>query len=245
MLEKKLLRMVLDEVGGVENAKKKRNDDLTHRFYKKKCKKSCFHEKTLVKIHPMKINKYLCALAIAGASTVPLSAATLSFNLAENSGNVTLTVSGAISDLTPWRFDTSISSTGNFAFIAGDPVFFKVLDPSGQFNEYVANTTPTIIGSGSPIYNLSGNTTTSVGFAVFNDGTAFLDLPRSYSLGSNLSASATFEGESIQSLGFNGGNYSWTFGADTIEVNVVPEPSALSLLAVGLGGLALVRRRRS
>ena len=49
VLERMVLKMVLDEVGGVENAKKKRNDDLTHRFYKKKCKKICFHEKTLVK----------------------------------------------------------------------------------------------------------------------------------------------------------------------------------------------------
>ena len=29
------------------------------------------------------------------------------------------------------------------------------------------------------------------------------------------------------------------------QIESVPEPSALSLLAVGLGGLALVRRRRS
>lgn len=190
----------------------------------------------------MKINKYLCALAIAGASTVPLSAATLSFNLAENSGNVTLTVSGAISDLTPWTFDFSGNGTGNFAFIAGDPVYFQVLDPSGLFNEYLANTTPISIGSNKQTFNLSGSTTTSVGFAVYSNGTAVLNLPRSYSLGSNLSASATFVNESIQSLGFDGGNYSWTFGADTIEVNVVPEPSTYALS--GLGALALVVTRR-
>jgi len=35
------------------------------------------------------------------------------------------------------------------------------------------------------------------------------------------------------------------FGSDGFRVASVPEPSALSLLAVGLGGLALVRRRRS
>jgi len=32
---------------------------------------------------------------------------------------------------------------------------------------------------------------------------------------------------------------------DNVSFNTVPEPSALSLLAIGLGGLALVRRRRS
>ena len=32
---------------------------------------------------------------------------------------------------------------------------------------------------------------------------------------------------------------------DNVTFNTVPEPSALSLLAVGLGGLAMIRRRRS
>ena len=36
-----------------------------------------------------------------------------------------------------------------------------------------------------------------------------------------------------------------TSGSETLLVNLIPEPSALSLLAVGLGGLAMIRRRRS
>jgi hypothetical protein len=192
----------------------------------------------------MKINKYIRALAIAGACSASVSAATLSFNLAESGGNVTLTVSGAISDLTPWTYDYSASGTGNFAFVAGDPVYFQVLDPSGLSSAYYATTSNLItIGSGNQSYNLSGSTTTSVGFAVYSSGTAVLQLPESYSLGSNLSASATFVNESIQSLGFDGGNYSWTFGADTIEVNVVPEPSAIALLSLGAIGLVARRRR--
>ncbi len=39
------------------------------------------------------------------------------------------------------------------------------------------------------------------------------------------------------------GNDNW--GIDTVSFSTVPEPSALSLLAVGLGGLAMMRRRRS
>jgi hypothetical protein len=34
-------------------------------------------------------------------------------------------------------------------------------------------------------------------------------------------------------------------GTGVISFNLVPEPSALSLLAFGLGGLAILRRRRS
>ncbi len=77
----------------------------------------------------MKINKYIRALAIAGACSASVSAATLSFNLEQSGGNVTLVVSGAISDLTPWTFDYLASGTGNFAFVAGDPVSSKCLIP--------------------------------------------------------------------------------------------------------------------
>ena len=49
--------------------------------------------------------------------------------------------------------------------------------------------------------------------------------------------------------GFNSSNSRiYIGGSDGItfsDLNIVPEPSALSLLAVGLGGLAMIRRRRS
>ena len=41
------------------------------------------------------------------------------------------------------------------------------------------------------------------------------------------------------------GNNDDNIAIDTVRFNTVPEPSALSLLAVGLGGLAMMRRRRS
>jgi hypothetical protein len=41
------------------------------------------------------------------------------------------------------------------------------------------------------------------------------------------------------------GLYTTTGGASASFVYTVPEPSALSLLAAGIGGLAMMRRRRS
>jgi hypothetical protein len=44
-------------------------------------------------------------------------------------------------------------------------------------------------------------------------------------------------------IGSDWGDDNWAI--DTVSFSTVPEPSALSLLAVGLGGLAAIRRRRS
>ena len=47
-------------------------------------------------------------------------------------------------------------------------------------------------------------------------------------------------------LGMNTGNIAVTEGQLFFDnLRVIPEPSAFSLFAVGLGGLAMVRRRRS
>ena len=219
----------------------------------------------------MKINKYLCALAIAGASTVPLSAATLSFNLAENSGNVTLVVSGSISDLASWFNSGS----------GGNPTYIQSGSDSG-FMESPGNITVGVIGSpvtnymwlrgssGSSTFGTGGRfweTASSVEYgylpASAGDSISFspageysapwgtttynpmLSLPTGYIAGNAINTSVTFTGQTFSSLGLTpDSTHSWTYGGDIIEINVVPEPSALSLLAVGLGGLALLRRGR-
>lgn len=61
-----------------------------------------------------------------------------------------------------------------------------------------------------------------------------------------ISGSSTYDNQSIQSLGLFPGTYVYTWGsgeaADSMEVRVLPEPTAAILL--GLGGLAIARRRR-
>ena len=47
-------------------------------------------------------------------------------------------------------------------------------------------------------------------------------------------------------MGFEQVTLNWSYNNFGSAVTAgVPEPSALSLLAVGLGGLAMIRRRRS
>ncbi|MFC7336479.1 PEP-CTERM sorting domain-containing protein [Haloferula chungangensis] len=75
-----------------------------------------------------------------------------------------------------------------------------------------------------------------------------LVVPAGYVSNASLSATTTYSNLTLQNLGATPGSYVWTISADggtttdTVTLNVIPEPS--SALLAGLGGLALLRRRR-
>ena len=70
-------------------------------------------------------------------------------------------------------------------------------------------------------------------------------IDQSYVLGTAVTGTLTWNNKTFSSMGVATGSYVWGWSTDSITLNVVPEPSALSLLAIGLGGLAMMRRRRS
>lgn len=71
-----------------------------------------------------------------------------------------------------------------------------------------------------------------------------------------ISSTSTFAGQTLDSLGLTLGTYVWSWGAgptaDTFTLNITdtppssstPEPASLALLAAGLAGLTLQRRRK-
>lgn len=99
----------------------------------------------------------------------------------------------------------------------------------------------------SPVYtpasSVSGDT-----FGIFQF-IGRLVLPINYVSGTPLFSAATFNNQSISSLGLTEGTYVYSWGsgvtADTLTINIpgiVPEPAGLSLLALSVVGMLRPRR---
>jgi hypothetical protein len=78
-------------------------------------------------------------------------------------------------------------------------------------------------------------------------------VPAGYVSGHPLSDTATYDNQTLSSLGVTPGTYTWTWGdpdsftADIGTVSPVPEPTTLWLMAsgmLGLAGLISVQRRQ-
>jgi PEP-CTERM motif len=107
---------------------------------------------------------------------------------------------------------------------------------------------PTSFGIGASVSASSGSGDL---VGIFGSATADVILvPSTYSSGSSLADTATFDSQTFASLGATPGTYIWTWGtgahADSfkLQIGAVPEPSSALLLAVGLSAFAFIRRRR-
>lgn len=85
---------------------------------------------------------------------------------------------------------------------------------------------------------------------IFGYTGAFLALPFNYSLGTQLTSTATWTNTTIEALGLTPGasaNISWNSGSRSMVVSVVPEPSTYAMALAGLayGGWMMRRRRQA
>lgn len=192
----------------------------------------------------------MAALAVALAAGAATSGnAAIIVTMVESGGDVVATGSGTanLAGLTLFSSPTAVLFGKNAS--AG----VLILGPGpaqGLASVYKGIIGPASFGvSGSDLASSGLGDVMGVSFSGVDDT---LLLPVGYVSGAALSASLTFSGDTLASLGVTPGTYVWNWGsgsdADSFTLSIgnvtaIPLPSALSLLALPLAGLFLSRRR--
>ena len=192
-----------------------------------------------------RIASWAALVLLAGAVLSRSAEATFIVDVNQVGPNVVATGSGTI-DLTGLTFVNTLSgrvpgmnpSTGVIA-----------TGPLGGLTEdfYSGVTGPTSFGSGTGASPSSGSGNL-VGMHGGGTLAGELALPTGYVSDSFLSDTSTYNGATFTSLGLTPGVYTWSWGPaaadDTFVLAIgAPEPSTLAVLAVGLLGFGLLRRR--
>lgn len=192
--------------------------------------------------------KLAFCLCLASAIS-PVSRAAVTIHMQEVGSNVVATLSGAINSLpgAPTQSGGLGSFNGlrpsgptmSFAFTQVPGVF-----PVVQVNYYTATAYPSNLGSSSTTLLQANSSTASTTMMFRNLTTGNIMIDQSYVLGTAVTGTLTWNNKTLSSMGVTTGSYVWGWSTDSITLNVVPEPSALSLLAVGMGGWIALRRVR-
>ena len=190
--------------------------------------------------------KLAFCLCLASAIS-PVSRAAVTIHMQEVGSNVVATLSGAINSL-----PSAPTSSGGLGAVSGvrpsgDTMLFGLSKLSGiqlvQVHYYTATTYPSNFGTSTSL--LQANTSTASTTMMFrNLSTNNIMIDQSYVLGTAVTGTLTWNNKTLSSMGVATGSYVWGWSTDSITLNVVPEPSSLSLVALGLGGLIAWNRRR-
>lgn len=169
----------------------------------------------------------ISALVLAGALTAQKAGAIPAITViaTENGSGVTFSYSGSVTDLTNFTFenDTSLPNgvvLANGAFAIG----------SGDYRRYsVPISGPTVIGSG--VDEFEADPSSGSPFLLVFDGTQnTIGIPQGYILGTTISGSSTYAGQTLATLGVTPGTYIWTLGntaGDVITLNATATPVPL------------------
>ena len=196
------------------------------------------------------------ALLIAASAN-----AALVINIEQSGAHVVATLSGSLSLGTPAGSYGQPNFNGLQNYNGSNNLFFTS-SPGGGLQNYWSGTTTSYPTSGgdwgsnsATLEFISPSSYSATGFTVFtiralqNGVTVYMD--QGYVAGTAMTATWQMDNKTLSQMDLvNFGSYVYTFGSDTVTVNIggapVPEPSTYGL---ALGGLALVgalvRRRRS
>jgi hypothetical protein len=209
-----------------------------------------------VQMSQLRLLVHLSALGLVTVAPVATgisgrAEASVVIDISQVGSDVVAEGNGAI-DLTGLTFNGTANTFGG-GRVAGQ--FGGVLvGLGGEVDGYTGLSGPASFGQGSLRFasSSSGDTfgvtgTEDVAGPIF----AELNLPQGYVSGSSLSGSATFDSESIASLGLTPGTYVYTWGPPanddslTVEIETIPESSTWAMMLLGFAGLALAGYRTS
>ena len=175
--------------------------------------------------------------------------AAITIYMEEVGSNVVATLSGAINSLP--GAPTGSGGLGSFNGLrpSGPTMSFAFTQVPGVFpvvqvNYYTATAYPSNLGSSSTTLLQANSSTASTTMMFRNLTTGNIMIDQSYVLGTAVTGTLTWNNKTLSSMGVATGSYVWGWSTDSITLNVVPEPSSLSLVALGLGGLIAWNRRR-
>ena len=111
-------------------------------------------------------------------------------------------------------------------------------------NQYTITVRPANFGSGNTNFQIADSSTASTSMQFRTTANDNLVIDPGYVLGTAVTGALTWNNKTFSSMGVTPGTYLWDWTGDSMTLNVVPEPSALSLLLAGLAGVMILRRRQ-
>jgi hypothetical protein len=177
------------------------------------------------------------SLTLAAVTAAALTAGVAHADITEN---ITMTYSSGAT------FDGTIVCTDDFSSITTLDGILTGYDSSGQgfqagLSEAITAVSPY---NYAPVYNLSPNTFFSQ--LADSGGQNWVDFGYSYdSSGITLSAGGVEPDPYNGLVGYNNVDYADQLVSESVTATSVPEPGTLTLLAFGLLGLAVTRRRKT
>ena len=177
---------------------------------------------------------------VGPAGTTPARAAMM-INLGPSGGDVIASYDGTGSlDTTGLVADRTLSVRDPSYILPNEAI---LLSNTGGNYDFYRFSGPVEWGPGA---STDASMTDGIRF-VLAGADGLLGLPEGYTSGAPLgSFTLTWAGATPASLGLAPGSYVYAWGsgatADSITVNIIPEPSTAFLLATGLGGLVVWRR---
>jgi hypothetical protein len=188
--------------------------------------------------------KHFLLLAALGVTCMLSAAHAANFQIVfdEVGSDVVATGSGSLADLDGLTF---LFSGNTVPLINPDPQTPNIrVGAAGSAQFYLGDFVLT--GSLGPA-NLQSNASSGTG-PIFGYTGTFLGLPFNYSLGTQITSTATWTNTTLAALGLTPGasaNISWNSGLRSMVVSVVPEPSTYAMALAGLACVGyLVRRRK-